>query len=702
MSFDPVASFANLAAKPLAADQPAVRSAVRCALGLLALAPLMVSAQEAAKGTDNAIVAASTSTATALGEVIVFGRGEELIGKADAASEGAVGGEDLLVRPMLRVADLLEAVPGLIAAQHSGSGKANQYFLRGFNLDHGTDFTTYVDDVPWNLRTHGHGQGYLDVNGLIPEVVERIDYRKGTYRADTGDFSMAGSALMTTIDSLERPFVAVETGEYGWGRVAGGGSSDLGKGTLTLLGQYKTYDGPWSMPEDLQHQSVWGKYSQPTDFGMFKASLSGYHAKWNSTEQSPESAIGTPGCADEFCSLDPTARGETTRWILGTQLLADDWRATAYAQYYDWRMGSDPTYDFQIDQFDRRWTVGGRYEHQLIRADAFEMLAGTELRYDDIGNVGVDHDDQGVFVENIGRNAVREASIGIYSEATWRPTDALRITGGLRGNWYDFNVKVLEGSGLEGQASVGHANSTNVAPKVGVAYAVNSNVELYGNWGRGAHSNDARAVVQKSLGVEGLASGTGYEAGARFEVGDFKITAAYWWLNLSSELIFVGDSNAVEPKGASKRHGYELVAFWRPLTWLAIDGVYTGSHARYDAAQDDGGYSIEGSVESAGELGIAAIKGPWEFSARLRYLGPYPLVPNNNAPELNAEDETMLNLRMAHQWEHITLYGEVLNVMDHKGKDIVYYYENAYDPTGGRVSRAEEPRTVRVGLKYEF
>jgi outer membrane receptor protein involved in Fe transport len=683
-------------------------SVLTTSVGWVCLLPVVSLAQQvnAAKG-----VAAEDR----LEEVVVFGRGEVLIGKASAASEGTVGGDDLLVRPMLRVADLLEVVPGLIAAQHSGGGKANQYFLRGFNLDHGTDFTTYIDDVPWNLRTHGHGQGYLDVNGLIPEVVERIDYRKGPYRADIGDFAMAGVALMTTIDSLQRPFVAVEGGQYGWGRLAGGGTTELGDGMLTLLGQYKTYDGPWELPEDLQHQSIWGKYSQRTDYGMLKISVSGYHATWNPTEQIPESAVGQavlgsdPNrlCADEFCALDTTANGETTRWILSGQLLADEWRATAYAQYYDWRMSSDPTYDYQIDQFDRRWTIGARYERQLIRSEAWQLTAGVELRYDDIGVVGVDHSEQGEFVENIGRNAVQEASVGIYSEVTWQPTDALRLTGGLRANWYDFDAKVLEGSGQEGFNSVGHATSANLTPKLGVAYVISDRVELYGNWGGGAHSNDARAVVQKSLNVEGLADGTGYEAGARFEVGDFKISTTYWWLNLSSELIFVGDSNAVEPRGASRRHGYELVAFWRPIPWLAIDGVYTGSNARYEEAQDDGGDSIEGSVKSAGELGVAAVKGPWEFSARLRYLGKYPLVPNNDLPEENADTETMLNLRIAHKFKHITLYGEVLNVFDRNGKDIVYYYENAYDAAysvtpEGRISRAEEPRTVRVGVKYEF
>ena len=155
--------------------------------------------------------------------VLVFGRAERQIGIAGAASEGAVGGADLTVRPILRTAELLEVVPGLIAAAHSGSGKANQYFLRGINLDHGTDFTAYVDDVPWNFRTHGHGQGYLDINGLIPETVVQIDYRKGPYRGDLGDFALAGAALITTTNAYDRPFAQAEVGSFGWYRAADGG-----------------------------------------------------------------------------------------------------------------------------------------------------------------------------------------------------------------------------------------------------------------------------------------------------------------------------------------------------------------------------------------------------------------------------------------------------------------------------------------------
>jgi outer membrane receptor protein involved in Fe transport len=640
--------------------------------------------------------------AETLEEVIVFGRGERLIGQADAASEGAVGGADLSVRPLLRVAELLEVVPGLIAAQHSGSGKANQYFLRGFNLDHGTDFTTYIDDVPMNLRTHGHGQGYLDLNGLIPEVVERVDYRKGPYRADVGDFSLAGASFMSTIERLDAPFVALESGQYGWQRVAGGGTLGVAGGDLTLVGQWKTYDGPWQLPENLNHESGWGKYSRPTPFGALELTLSGYHATWDPTEQIPERAIGTPVCANAFCALDRTAVGETTRWIAAGRLTGDDWRATLYAQSYDWHMSSDPTYDFQINQLDRRQVYGGRYQRELLKQARFTINAGIEGRYDDVARVGLQHLEEGVYVEDLGRYGVRERSIAPYVEASWNPIDPLRFLAGGRADYYSFDIT----SKQEGYRS-GDKSAHSYSPKLGAAYALNSRVELYANWGRGFHSNDGRGVAAPLPGndpVAGLVRGTGKELGARLQVGDVTLTTTYWWLEVGSELKFVGDSNSVEPSTPSKRRGYELVGFWRPLHWLALDAVYTGSHAR---AQDSPGAEfIPGAIESAGELGIAAIQPRWEASMRVRYLGPYPLIEDDS---LRAGSETVVNLRGAWKFPRVTVYAELLNVLDAEGKDIVYYYPAhvaGLDPDSvqidGRVSRAAEPRTIRAGIKYQF
>ena len=633
-----------------------------------------------------------------LEEVVVFARGEALIGRADAASEGAVGGADLSVRPLLRVAELLEAVPGLIAVQHSGSGKANQYFLRGFNLDHGTDFTTLIDDVPMNMRTHGHGQGYLDVNGLIPEVIDRIDYRKGTYRADIGDFSMAGSSFMTTVRDVT-PFIALETGDYGWQRAAGGTSMDVAGGKLMGIAQWKAYDGPWELPEDLEHQSMWAKYVRPLGSNVLELSLSGYHAEWRPTEQIPERAIGTSVCEDEFCTLDPTATGETLRWIGAARLLGDGWRASLWAQYYDWNMLSNATYDFQINQFDRRWITGGRYQREFELSDTLTLTAGAETRYDDIGNVGLQHTEAGSLVEDISRHSVTEGSIGAYSEAQWRALDRLRVTAGLRADYYDFDVRARM-AGLD----EGSETDSAVSPKLAAAYRINRNVEVYANWGRGFHSNDARGIVNPATPVQGLSKGQGEEIGARFEFGSFNVTTTYWWLDLDSELKFVGDSNSVEPGAATQRRGYEVVAFWRPLPWVAIDAVYTGSRARYEDSPD--GVYVAGAVENAGELGVSLVRDVWEASLRVRYLGKYPLIEDNS---VRADAETGVNLRAAWKPGSFTVYAEALNIFDQDGKDIVYFYGAnvaGLDPPGeqieGRVSRVEEPRTFRVGVKYAF
>lgn len=642
--------------------------------------------------------AATSNASSSHDEVVVFGRGENLIGEAPAASEGTVGGADLSVRPLLRVAELLEVVPGMIAAQHSGSGKANQYFLRGFNLDHGTDFTTYVDDVPMNFRTHGHGQGYLDVNGLIAETVDRIDYRKGPYRADVGDFALAGASYMQTVRKLD-DFITGEVGSYDWRRLATGGTIEAGAGKLVLIGQLKTYDGPWDQPENLKHASGYGKYMQDTSLGDLEISFSAYRATWDPTEQIPERAIGTEVCDDEFCALDDSAKGKTLRYITSARLLGDDWRATLYAQRYDWHMLSDPTYDYQINQFDKRRVYGGRYEKKFPINSQLDFNVGTEARYDDISEVGVEHRENAEFVEPISRHAVKEGSLALYAEATWKPIEHLRVLAGLRGDKYSFDVKALDADLAEGKE-----NDDIVSPKLGLAYEINKYVELYLNWGKGFHSNDARGVVDDESPVPGLVRGTGKEIGTRFQIGTLSLTTTYWWLDLDSELKFVGDSNSVEPSSATQRRGYELVAFWRPQPWLAIDGVWTGSYAR--SKHNEGAEYIPDALENAGELGVTALISAYEASVRIRHLGEYPLLEDNSQ---RASSETVVNLRLAWKPSSYTVYGELLNVFDRDGKDIVYYYgtnvsglDSTSDQVDGRVSRAMEPRTLRVGVMYTF
>lgn len=640
-------------------------------------------------------------------EMIVFGRNTDLVGVADAATEGSVSGADLLVRPMFKTSELLESMPGMVAVQHSGSGKANQYFLRGFNLDHGTDYTALIDGTPLNMRSHGHGQGYLDVNGLIPETVQGIDYRKGPYRADLGDFSLAGASFIHTIDELERDFISTEAGEYGWRRVAGGLSQEVVGGTFTLVGEYKQYDGPWQQDEDLDHAAIWAKYRTSLDFAEAAFTLSGYEASWRPTEQIPQRIIGSAVCEDVFCSPDPTAEGDTSRWIANASLQGHTWSATLYGQYYDWRMSSNPTYDFQISQFDTRTTLGGRTDRLLLDNDTVEVTIGGNFRHDDIGDVGLDHTRNGVFIDNISDNDITQGSLGAFAEATWYLADGWRLLGGVRADYFDFDVKARNPDSFAGSAS-----DSLVSPKLGLAWAALEDLELYANWGHGFHSNDARGVVNSAAPVPALSEGQGHELGARFSIGDFLFTTAYWWLDQDSELIFVGDSNSVEPKGSSERDGLELTLFWQPLPWLGIDAVYTSSEARY--THNPEGRYVEQAVEEAGQIGFSATRENWELSTRLRYLGPYALTADNSE---RADSLTTLNVRGAYHWEHLTVYAEIINLMDSDREEIVYYYpawisgfdsanQNAESMDCAAVdctmSRTTVPGSLRLGVSYRF
>ncbi|MEO0061860.1 MAG: Pesticin receptor precursor [Pseudomonadota bacterium] len=639
--------------------------------------------------------------------IIVYGRGEKRIGEAGAASEGGVAGADIEVRPLLRPGELLEATPGLIATQHSGGGKANQFFLRGFNLDHGTDFAVSQDDVPLNFRTHGHGQGYLDVNGLIPETVRRVDYRKGPYRADAGDFSFVGSSTITTQDRMA-PFVAMEAGQYGYRRVVGGGSVKLGGGDLLVVGQTKLNDGPWQLPESFEGYSGYIKYTVPLGDGTLRASATLFKADWAPTEQLPERAVGT-FVADRYGTLDPSLRGRTEREIMALTYQSDAWRLSAYAQHYDWSLLSnftffldDPVNGDQLRQYDQRWTYGGRAERTVTLNDSLSLRLGAEARLDQIGPIGLDRTILGQKNFTVGAFDVSERSLGLYAEAVWKPVERMMVIGGLRGDAYGFRSTALGGE----SSWSGKVNDHAVAPKIGVNYEVADGIALYANYGQGFHSNDARGVTNPVNPAPGLVEGTFKETGFRFERSGLILTSVYWWSSIASELIYVGDSGAVEPSDPARRHGYEITAFFKPNHWLALDGVWTGSKARYVGLPQGQNY-VPGALESSGELGLSAIFPDFNAAARLRYLGPHALLEDNSQ---RGEQTVLVNLRAAWTPRSIAgfeIYGELLNLFNSKKDDIDYFYVTRLpgepaEGIEGRNSRIVEPRQFRIGVKKTF
>lgn len=631
-------------------------------------------------------------------DIVVTGRSERRIGTAQSASEGVVSGAELRVRPLLRTSELAEAVPGMIAVQHSGGGKAAQYLIRGYNLDHGTDFSIAIDGMPYNLRSHAHGHGYLDLNGLIPETVDRIAYRKGPYRAADGDFSFVAAASLDTLDRFERPFASVTAGSYGYRRLAVGGSVDVGPGTLLLATEVKANDGRWQLPERLRHVGAFGKYTMQTGMGTLRASLSLYDARWRPTEQIPVRAIGNQ-IPDRFGTLDPFLRGSTNREVLTIGLTDDHLTATAYAQHYRFNLLSnftfflnDPVRGDELEQAENRWTYGARIARRFDLADALTLTIGADGQTDRIDGLGLYHTQFGQRIGTTSLVDATETSLSGYAEARWKPVERISLLAGARIDHFRFRTTARAGAGFTGAV-----NDTIATPKAGANIQVAHGLAIYANYGQGFHSNAIRGVIAPGDATPELARATGYEIGTRFERGPLILSIDHWWSRASSELVYSGDDGTVSPTGPSRRRGYEITAYLKPVRWLAIDAVYATNHARFVDAP--GADRIPNALEGAGELGLATIFGRFNAAVRVRYLGPHPLIEDDS---VRSPATTVVNLRAARRFGPVEVTAELLNIFDTARADADYYYASRLpgepvDGIEGIHSRTVEPRMLRIG-----
>ena len=652
------------------------------------------------------------------GVIIVTGRRRDLIGEATSASEGQVSRDDLADRPIQRVAELLEAIPGFIATQHSGGGKANQYFLRGFNLDHGTDFAAFHDGVPLNMRSHGHGQGYLDLSFIIPELVGQLDFTKGPYRADTGDFATAGAGRFTTIDSLDAPFVKAEIGTSGFYRAVAAGSAGLGNGTA-LLGMEARFDkGPYDIAQNLKLFSGFGKWTGPVAGGTLRASATAYHVGFKSPEQIPQRAVES-GLIGRLGVLDGDLGGETTR-IGGVLNYSSDTTSpltlNAFAHYYKFRLTSNFTYFLEnpvdgdeFEQRDRRVVLGGRAEKRFktnMGGLPIEILIGGETRLDLIDPVGLYRTAARRVLSTVRQDKVTEGSGALYAEAKVNLTNTVRATLGVRGDAYHFDVE----SDLA--ANSGKDKASIFSPKASLAWAPTDQVELYANYGRGFHSNDARGTsinIDPNTGdeatpVDPLVRGTGTEIGIRARpIAGLTLTGTIWRLKLASELLFVGDGGTTEAQGPSKRRGYELSLFYNPADWLTFDAEYTKSQGRLTDLPS-GANRIPGAIESVIAGGFVVKYRRASLGARLRHFGSYSLIEDDS---VRADPTTVANARLGYKLGKIELAADLLNIFNSKDKEIEYFYASRLqgEPLEGiedRHFKAVEPRQLRVSALVKF
>lgn len=646
---------------------------------------------------------------------------ENLVGISSAASQGAITAAQLEARPVMRPGEVLETVPGMITSQHSGEGKANQYYLRGFNLDHGTDFSTTVAGVPVNTPTGAHAHGYSDISFLIPELVSGVQFKKGPYFADEGDFSAAGAANINYANQLERPTIHVSGGNEGWGRLFGAASPRLGRGYLLGALEVNHFDGPWVRPDDSRKANGVLRYSQGDNRNGFSVTGMGYWADWNSTDQVADRAIAS-NLISRFGNLDPSDGGSANRQSLAAEFQhsagPSSIRASAFLLHNSLNLFSnftyvldDPQHGDQFEQAERRTAVGGRLTYRRL-GHLFqrhtENAVGVQLRRDWLDPVALYRTEARQRLSTTREDQVGQTMGSVYAQTEIEWTRTLRTTFGLRADLYQFSVT------SDNPLNSGDGSDGLVSPKFGAVFGPWAGTEIYANAGMGFHSNDARGAVIRVDPASGdpvdrvtpLVRARGAEAGLRtVRIRGFQSTVALWYLGLDSELLFVGDAGTTEAGRPSRRVGVEWTNYARLTPWLTADGDLALSRARFQD-DDPAGHYIPGALDRVISAGLTVEpKKPLFGSLRVRHFGPRPLTEDASVA---SQSTTLWNGEVGYRVSSkARLVLELYNIFNAEVSDIDYFYASrlAGESAGGVEdvhTHPALPRSLRVGLQLSF
>jgi len=638
-----------------------------------------------------------------------------------SASAVRISGKEVNAVPFSRPGGALEAVPGLIVTQHSGEGKANQYFLRGFNLDHGTDLAISIDGMPVNMPTHGHGQGYADINFLIPELIQSIDVRKGPYFADQGDFASAGAVAIDYVNKLPHNIAELTFGSFGYGRALAATSNAVGAGTLLTAFEATKYDGPWQVPDDIRKLNGVLRYSQGTATDGLTLTAMAYSNGWNSTDQVAQRAIDQ-GLIDRLGTLNPTDGGTSSRFSLsGSWAQWSEYGQTnvrAYVVRSDLRLFNDFTFFLdnpvngdQFSQLDRR-SFGGidarhAFEWRFAGLES-QTRVGVQSRYDDI-HVGLTKTEQRNWLSTVRDDRVQEGNVGFWTDTTTRWTDWLRTTVGIREDVFAGHVS------SDTPQNSGNAQASMASPKAGLVLGPWYRTEFYANAGYGLHSNDIRGATitvdpnDKTTPLERvplLVRSRGAELGIRTKpIDGLTSSLAVFVLDFDSELLFVGDAGTTEPSRPSRRVGIEWTNQYKPLPWLTVDLDVAQTHARFTDF-DPAGSRIPGAPAwvASSAITLGGDTG-WFGALKARYFGPRPLIEDNS---VRSQSSLIFNARAGYRFDNgVRVQLDVLNLFNTQTNQIEYYYLSRLpgEPIEGVADRhvhPAEPLAVRLTVAAKF
>lgn len=676
-----------------------------------------------------------------------------------AATSKGVRQFDMKVRPVRSSQDLLMLAPGLIIAQHNGGGKAEQLYMRGFDADHGTDVGVYVDGVPVNMVTHGHGQGYADLHFLIPETVEGFDVYKGPYFAQFGDFGTAGSVAFKTIDHPDKNLVKLEGGMFNTGKlttvlkIPTNGAHQ----SAYMAGQFYTTDGPFESPQDFKRFNVFGKFhSHLTDKSTLALSLGAFSSGWNASGQIPTRAVDE-GVISRFGAIDDMEGGTTSRENVNFEFVHgqgtdQEFSIQGYSSWYDFRLFSNFTFWLNdsidgdmIEQTDKRNILGikTRYVYRKLWGSVLtRTTVGGGLRADNI-DVALWHSPDRVRKELRTEDAVSERNLFLWVEEDLIFNTRWRMQLGLRGDYFTFNVNdkldlpdqpPYAADDLARASTYYHQGIVN--PKLNLVYSPSQSVEIFFNSGSGFHSNDARDVtiaqrireIQYGMGRRGytesqidsaliarnfdpdqrniltLPRAMGFELGTKLYLGgNIILSMAAWYLHMQEELVFVGDEGTTEVSGETRRIGLDFEGRMQITPWLWADVDLNLADGKYiNEPEGNNEIPLAPRVTSAGGL-TAIFQNGFEGALRYRYIGSRPA---NESNTIQAEGYFITNLMLAYKFGIVKVFGSFENLLNAKWNEAQFDTESRLKWETQSVSEINftpgNPFNVQLGVSVEF
>jgi len=539
---------------------------------------------------------------------------------------------DMRLRPVNTAQDILRMVPGLFIAQHAGGGKAEQIFLRGFDADHGTDINVEVDGMPVNMVSHAHGQGYADLHFVIPELVDYVDFDKGPYFADEGDFTTAGYVDFQTRNKLDHNFARLEGGSFGMGRaVAGVNVLKRARSNAYIASEFTRTNGYFENSQHFKRFNIQGKFN--TQWGertRLSLALSVFDSQWDASGQIPDRAVDS-GLITRFGSLDPTEGGGTGRINMNLRTShslrnGGTWENQAYAVRYNFSLFSNFTFYLnnpvdgdQIHQQEHRWVYGYKTRYSqtsTLGGMRLQTEAGAGFRYDAIDNIALSNTVRRIFIRDFKRGDIREGNANAFwSETLWL-TPKFSINAALRFDYFHFDY-----TDRLNAAQPGSKRRGIVSPKLNFNYQATETVNLFVRTGTGFHSNDARVVVEQSA-KETLPRAYGMDVGADIKVTPALIVhTALWRLDLDQEFVYVGDEAVVEPSGKTTREGIDLSVRYQLAPWLFADADLNVTRPRAKGVPEGEDHiPLAPTITSIGGLSFRRQQGI-NGSLRYRYMG---------------------------------------------------------------------------------